>query len=590
MKTDLKINLFRNLMKEKNLDAYVFPISHPHMSEYVAEHYKVLSYLSGFTGSAGTFIITTKNSAIWVDGRYYVQGEEQIKGSEIELFKLGLPETISYTDWLKEQLSDGECVGIDGELFSKQTVIELKENLQDKGIKVECANNLIEEIWDDRPSIPKGKVFLHDINFTGKSALEKIDIVREEMRKKSASHYLVSSLESIAWLLNIRGGDIKFNPVTIAYLLIGYSEATLFIDENKLDDSVFKSLAKNKVNTMPYQEIFKVLKDMGEDTTVIYDPRKTNYSLFSSIVKAKKVESDDIAEALKAVKNETEISNIRNAQIRDGVAMVKLLHWIDKNKDCNLDELVIGHKIRELRAEGENNIGESFDSIVAYKDHAAMMHYKATKENFYETKPEGMLLIDSGGQYLDGTTDITRTIILGDITKEEKFSYTMVLKAHIALARAKFLYGCTGTNIDILARQPLWEIGIDYKCGTGHGIGYFLGVHEGPHRVSMAQSKVRLEEGMLISNEPGIYRAGKFGIRIENIVLVTEDQRTEDGLFLKFDTISYCPIDIRGIDIELLTDREKEWLNSYHESVYTLLQDYLDVEVRTWLENATRAI
>lgn len=592
MQINEKLQALRKLMKERGMNAYVIPSFDAHQSEYVPEHWKSRAWISGFTGSAGTVVVTLDEAGLWTDGRYFIQAEKQLKGTEIKLFKMRQPGVPTYSEWVADVLKDGDCVGFDGKVFSCNQVKELEEKLKDKNIKINDRYDLIDIIWEDRPELPLEKIYIHEVKYAGKSTKEKLHVVREEMKKKGTGYYLLSSLDDIAWLFNIRGNDVSNNPVTISYALVSMNNAIFFIDSRKITDKVKHFLKENGVEVKEYEEIENTLKKLDESTSVFYDPNKISRWLYGCMPKnTKKVQGKDISMLLKTIKNEVEIENLRKCHVKDNVAMVKFLYWLDKNVGSEqITEISASDKLEGFRRQQENFIDTSFDTIAAYKDHAAMMHYKATEESQYTLKPEGMLLVDSGGQYLDGTTDITRTIILGKITDEEKRDFTYVLKGHIALCRAKFLHGVTGTNLDVLARLPLWEQGIDYKCGTGHGVGFLLSVHEGPQRFSIDLNDTRLEKGMVITNEPGVYKEGKHGIRTENVILVDEDQLTDSGQFMKFEVLSYCPIDLDGIDVNLLTEVEKEWLNNYHEDVYDKLSSYLNDEEREWLKRETREI
>lgn len=587
-----RIQQLRDKMTSLGLDAYIIPSSDPHLSEYVAPRWEGRKWASGFTGSAGTLVLTRKESGLWTDGRYHIQAENQLQGSGIRLFKAGLEGVKSYPDWLADSLDEGNVVGLFGQLFSVSDIKKLEEKLARKGIKLNKEHDLLEGIWADRPDIPLNPVYSHDVVYAGKSTAEKINEIRREMNKKGVNYYLVPSLDDVAWLFNVRGSDVEYNPIVISYGLLSQDRAWLFIDPRKLNEEVKETLQNNGVTIEGYEQIRDRLAQLGEGDSILYDPRQTNYWLYDAInPKCKKVEDMSLCALAKAVKNTREIRGIRECHVRDGVAMVKFLYWLDQNLGKQeITELTVAEKLEYFRSQQKDFVGPSFATIAAYKDNAAMMHYQATEESHYVLEKEGMLLIDSGGQYLDGTTDITRTIILGPISDEERRDYTLTLKGNINLSRAKFLSGATGSNLDILARLPLWEYGIDYKCGTGHGVGYFLSVHEGPQRMSQVPNNIKLREGMVITNEPGVYREGKYGIRIENELLVVEDQKTESGQFLKFDVLTLCPIDLEGVDVQLLSLEEKHWLNGYHKLVYEKLSPYLTDEEREWLKQETRAI
>lgn len=592
MNVNDKIKLLREHMKKNGLDAYIIPSSDPHLSEYVADHWKARAWISGFTGSAGTFVAAMDESGLWTDGRYFIQAEKQLTGSEIKLFKMGNPGVPSYTEWIAEKLKNGDCVGFNGRTISVFDYREMERKLSAKGIRIDKSHDLVGSIWDNRPQIPSDMIFCHDIKYTGMSAKEKIEKVREEMKKVNAENYLISSLDDIAWLFNIRGGDVPYICVTIAYALISMDRAYLFINPAKVANDVMKTLNDNKVEVLDYDAVREKIEKLDNKQSIAFDIKRTNCWLYDAIPSGcAKVEVDEITAALKAVKNETEIENIKRCQISDGVAMVKFLLWLDKNIGRReISEITVSDKLKQLRFQQPDNIGSSFETIAGYKDHGAIMHYSAAEDSKYMLEDKGMMVLDSGGQYLNGTTDITRTIVFNEISEEEKTDFTLVLKAHIALASAKFLYGATGSNLDVLARKPLWELGLDYKCGTGHGVGYCLSVHEGPQSFSPRPNKAKLEKGMIITIEPGIYREGKHGVRTENMVLVVEDEKTEFGQFMRFEPLTLCPVSLKGINPDMLTEQEKEWLNTYHKKVLETLSPYLNAEEKAWLEENTRKI
>ena len=591
MRTFEKIQKLREIMKNENIDYYVVPSGDFHQSEYVAEHFKSRAYITGFTGSAGTALIGRKKGILWTDGRYFIQAEQQLKDSGIELYKMRIPGWPTLHEWLMENMKSGETVSFDGRLFSINEYKEFKKIKDKKDINIVMDKDLIEEIWNDKPELPKEKAFLHDIKYCGKSAKEKIEEVRVEMKKIGAESYIISSLDDIAWLYNIRGNDVKDTPVVLAYAVVNEEKATLYIDKNKLSNEDQIKLNNEGIKIDEYNNIFEDVKDIKN--SVILDPNKVSgyiYTLINENVEV--IEALNITTKLKAIKNSVEIENLRKCQIKDGVAMVRFLKWLKENVGKeNITEVTVADKLLELRSKGDLFVEESFGTIAGYKEHASMMHYSATKESAYELKPEGILLVDSGGQYLDGTTDITRSFILGKLTDEEKKDFTLVLKSHINLMKAKFLKETTGSNLDVLARTILWDEGMDYKCGTGHGVGFFLSVHEGPQSIRPVPNTVVLEPGMILTNEPGVYKEGKHGIRTENVMLVANDIETHDGgEFYKFEVMSYCPIDIEGIDESLLTETEKKWLNNYHTETYAKLSHYLNDEEKNFLKNATREI
>lgn len=591
MKIKDKVEKLRQLMKENKMDAYIIPSFDAHQSEYVADYWKSRQWISGFTGSAGTVVITLEDAGLWTDGRYYIQAEKQLEGSGIRLFKMAEPGVPSFIEWLKDVLKEGNTIGFDGSVFSVDMVKDMEKEFKSKKITLKIEQDLINELWKDRPEMPKGSIFVHDVKYAGKSREEKLNQVREEMNNKGANYYLLTSLDDIAWLLNIRGTDVVNNPVVIANVIVGQSKCHLFVDSSKVPQEVKLGLVSEGVELEEYNEIQKFLQGLTSKDAIIFDTNKTNICLYNAInIDTAKIECPNVTTKLKAIKNEIEIENLKCCEIKDGVAMVKFIKWlktsIDKEK---ITEISAADKLEGFRKEIELFVGLSFDTIAGYKDHAAMMHYKASEETEYTLKNEGFFLVDSGGQYYNGTTDTTRTIVLGKLTEEEKRDYTLVLKANISLSIAKFLDGSTGANLDVLARQPIWQYGLDYKCGTGHGVGFFLNVHEGPQGFR-ANNYMKLEKGMVITNEPGIYKEGKFGIRTENMMIIVEDEKTEFGEFLKFEAITYCPIDLDGINKDMLTEMEKQWLNNYNKDVYAKLTPYLDEDERTWLEDETREI
>ncbi|WMM25959.1 aminopeptidase P family protein [Tissierella sp. MB52-C2] len=592
MKINERVNKLRQLMKDKGITAYIVNTGDPHQSEYVADYYKGRIWISGFTGSAGTVVITQEEAILWTDGRYFIQAEKELKGSEYKLFKIAIPGFPTYTEWLRDNLNNGDAIGFDGKVFSQFAVENLEREFKDKDIKFIDEFDLVGEIWNDRPSLPKEEAFIHELKYTGKTGKEKIEEVRTEMRKQGVDYCLIGSLDDIAWLYNIRGRDVSNNPVVISYALISMDKAYLFTDKEKINTDVESFLKENEVGIAGYSEVIDYIKKIDKNSKVYIDKNRINRWIYKAIPsECKIVEGTDITTSLKGIKNPIEIQNQKNAYIKDGVALVKFLYWLDKNVgNIPVTEVSAQEKLLEFRQEQEGFIEPSFGTISAYKENAAMMHYSASETSNAEIKEEGLYLVDSGGQYFDGTTDITRTVVMGPITKEEKRDFTLTLKGHINLGNARFLYGATGHSLDVLARYPLWQEGIDYKCGTGHGIGYLLNVHEGPHRIAPVVNTVILEKGMVVSIEPGVYKSGSHGIRIENIVVVDEDIKTDSGQFMKFETLSFVPIDLEGVDVELLSEKERIWLNEYHRDVYNKLESYLDQEEREWLKNETRSI
>ncbi|MGE7835093.1 aminopeptidase P family protein [Viridibacillus arvi] len=586
-----RVALLRKKMLEHQIDAYIVPSFDAHLGEYVADHWKSREWISGFTGSAGTVVITLDDAGLWTDGRYYIQAVSQLADSGIRLFRMADPGVPTYSEWLADVLKKGNTVGFDGTVFSINMVRKMEADFKAKNIELKMNQDLVGDLWEDRPEIPTGAIFMHDVKFAGKTQIEKLTEVRSEMAKKDANYYILTSLDDIAWLLNIRGVDVPNNPVAIANVIVTDKDCFLFIEASKVSPEVKAELEAQGIQVKATEEIHAVLSKLSSEDTIILDANKTNSSFYYAINSAtKKVECTDITTDLKAIKNDIEIENMKWSQIKDGVAIVRFIKWLKSAVSTGeVTEIAAEEKLEAFRSEQEGFVGPSFDTIAGYKEHAAMMHYKAAEETQFTLENEGLFLIDSGGQYYDGTTDITRTIVLGKLTDIQKRDFTLVLKGFIALSAVKFLHGSSGANLDVLARQPIWQHGIDYKCGTGHGVGFFLNVHEGPHSIRNT-NHVRLESGMIITNEPGIYLEGEYGIRTENLLVVVEDEKTEFGQFMKFDTITYCPIDLAGINTELLVESEKQWLNDYHEEVYAKLSPYLNEEECAWLKEETKAI
>ncbi|AIQ21318.1 peptidase M24 [Paenibacillus sp. FSL H7-0357] len=587
-----KVEKLRQLMRTNQMDAYIIPSFDAHQSEYVAEHWKCREWISGFTGSAGTVVITLEDAGLWTDGRYYIQAEKQLEGSGIRLFRMVDPGVPFYSEWLADVLNEGSVVGFDGNVFSITMVKRMEKDLKAKRIGLKMNQDLIGDLWEDRPEIPKGSMFTHDVKYAGKSRVEKLNEVRKEMKNIGANYYILTSLDDIAWLLNIRGADVPNNPVVISNVIVAEHKCYLFIDSCKIPPLVQLELEAEGIELKAYDEIHMFLGNLSSGDTIILDANKTNSRLYNAInSNTNKIESPDITTNLKAIKNEVEIKNVKWCEIKDGLAMVKFIKWLKNVVDkIEITEITAEERLEDFRRAQEGYVGPSFDTIAGYREHAALMHYKANKETQFILKNEGLFLVDSGGQYYDGTTDITRTIVLGKLTDEQKRDFTLVLKGFIALSSVKYLYGATGSNLDVLARQPIWQYGLDYKCGTGHGVGFFLNVHEGPQSIRNNTNNVILEKGMIITNEPGIYLEGKYGIRTENMMLVVDDEKTEFGQFMKFETITYCPIDLAGINTDILTESEKQWLNNYHQEVYTKLAPYLNDEESAWLREETREI
>lgn len=579
-------------MDDKGVAAYIVPTADPHQSEYVGEYFKTREWISGFTGSAGTVIITKERALLWTDGRYFIQAEKELKDSDYELMKMGNPQVPNYTEWLGDYLNKGDTLAFDGQIVAESLAKKLENILEDKEIEFLDEFDLVGEIWTDRPELPRNEIIIHDIKYAGLKSDEKISQVRKIMKEKKADYFLIGSLDDIAWLYNIRGRDIAYSPVAISYGIVTMEKAFIFIDRDKVSSRLKEYFEENNIEIKNYEEVFEFVKDINKNSTMILDEDKINRYLFKNIAKEVNIINEmDITSKFKAIKNESEIKNQRNAYIKDGVALVKFLCWLDRNNGkSEINEITAADKLESFRKEQDLFIEPSFETISAYGPNAAMAHYRATSEDYSPLGAKGLYLIDSGGQYLDGTTDITRTVALGELREEEKMDFTLTLKGHINLISSKFLEGTNGYQLDILSRQALWKEGLDYKHGTGHGIGFFLNVHEGPHRIASVFNDIALEEGMIMSIEPGLYKNGKHGIRIENIVAVKRDIETEFGRFLSFEVLSYAPIDSSCIEKSLLNNDEIQWLNNYHKEVYSKLVDYLTEDEKIWLEDKTREI
>ncbi|MGE0077946.1 MAG: aminopeptidase P family protein [Bacteroidales bacterium] len=591
MDTSEKIKMLRQQMKKKEIQAYVIPHSDPHISEYIPNHWKMREWASGFTGSAGTLVITAERGALWTDSRYFLQAEQQLDGSGIELCKMGLPETPDINTWLTMNLKRGSTIGFDGLVFSLNTARSYIQGFAKKGFECNPNLDIVSKLWDDRPDLPSNKVFAHSLEFSRVSIAEKLGAIRKALLVRDATAYLMCALDEICWTFNIRGSDIAYNPVVLSYAYVDDDEAILFIDRDKVDSELADRLESEGVTIKEYSKVFKFLSKLGKKDILVVDPAKTNYSIYSAIPeKVKIIETLGLATEIKARKYPQEIEGIRQAMVQDGIAMVEFLYWLENNVGkVDMSELSVGDKLFEFRNKRQDFVSESFGSIVGYKDHGAIVHYEATPETSYKIEKDGFLLIDSGGQYLNGTTDITRTIHLNQPSKDEKFDYTLVLKGMIRLALAKFPVGTRGSQLDTLARMALWANNINYGHGTGHGVGYFLNVHEGPQQIR-PDNHLPIENGMFMSNEPGLYRTGQHGIRIENLIVCVDDETNGFGRFLKFETLTLCPIDIKPIDVDMLWSDEREWLNNYHSLVYEKLSPYLDSEHKDWLKSKTSPI
>ena len=586
-----RLAALRQQLETRQIAAFIIPSTDPHSSEYVSEHWEARKWISGFTGSAGTAVITLEDAGLWTDSRYFLQAEEQLEGTGIRLFKERMPETPSITEWLTSVLKEGDKVGIDGWVNSHQESQSLRNELKGNGIVLETmTEDIFDTIWKDRPSLPTDSIFILNETYTGVSCTEKLHRIQEAISKNGASTIILSALDEIAWTLNLRGSDVHCNPVFISYLLISKEGNTLYILEDKITDEIRAYLKEHQVEVKTYSALAEDIRTFAsKHQGILQISPLANEALYNlSTQYTDTIVAPSPVALMKAVKNETEQAGFRKAMERDGVAMVKFLRWLKETVPAgNETELSIDKKLYELRSEQANFKGISFDTIAGYKEHAAIVHYEATPETDIPLKPEGLLLLDSGAQYLDGTTDITRTIALGPLTEEEKTDYTLVLKGHLQLQNGQFPAGTCGTQLDVLARIAMWKSGINYMHGTGHGIGHFLCVHEGPHQIRMNHMPTLLEPGMIVTDEPGIYKAGRHGIRIENTLLIVPSQETEFGKFYQFEPLTLCPIDKEAIVVEMLTDEELKCLNDYHEMVYNRLSIFLDEEEQAWLKTAT---
>lgn len=592
MKITEKIAKLKELMKERGIDYYIIPSADYHQSEYVGNYFKGREWISGFTGSAGTVVVTQNEVGLWTDGRYFIQAEKQLQGSGITLFKMGEEGVPTFIQYIVNNIQSGETLGFDGKVLATNTVLDFEAKLKDKKVNFNFEFDLVGEIWRDRPSLPASQVFVLEEKFTGESVEKKLTRVRNILEEENCDVNIITSLDDIAWIFNIRGNDVKNNPVNLAYAAITVDKAVLYIGEEKLNSEVEKYLYKNGVEVRDYFEIYEDMERVSNSNIIMMDLNKVNYTIFKKLnPEIKVINRSNPSTIMKACKNKVELENLRNSHVKDGVAVTKFMYWLKNSIGKEeITEMSATQKLESFRKEQELYIEPSFDTIAAYESNAAMMHYKSTPETDRRLEAKNLFLVDSGGQYFDGTTDITRTFVLGECSEELKKHFTLVLKGMINLSKVKFLYGVTGTNLDILARQALWNIGIDYKCGTGHGVGFLLNVHEGPQGIRVQYNPQVLEEGMNVTNEPGVYIAGSHGIRLENELIVQKAEKTEFGQFMKFETMTYAPLDLDGVIKELLSKEEIEYLNNYHQMVYEKVSPYLTLEEKEWLKEYTRAI
>ena len=588
-----RIAKLRKVMKERGIFAYIIPSADYHQSEYVGEFFKGRQFISGFTGSAGTVVITEEKAILWTDGRYFLQADKELAGTCVELYKMGQEGVPTTFEYIEKEVPAGAKIGFDGRAISALMGKDLEENLAKKDVTISYEGDLLDEVWENRPALSDAKAFLLDVKYSGEDFKSKIAKVREAMKAIGATTHILTSLDDIAWLFNIRGGDVAYNPVVLSYAVVTLEKATLFVDENKLNEDILNSFAGEVVEVKGYFEIDEFVKTIEKEEVVLVDNNKISYSILKNIPEGIKVVSAiNPTTVFKAQKNKVEIENTRNAHIRDGVAVAKFMYWLKNNiGKIEVTEISAAEKLTQLRKEQGNFIEPSFASIAGYKENGAIVHYSATEESNKTLQPEGLFLLDSGGQYFDGTTDITRTFALGNITEEEKSHFTSVCRAMVRLSQAKFLYGVNGYYLDILARGILWEQGLNYNHGTGHGVGHVLNVHEGPNGVRCDnRNSATLEEGMITTNEPGFYKAGSHGIRIENEMLCKKGVKNEFGQFMEFEPLTIAPIDLDAIDATLMKDDEKEYLNTYHKHVFDTLSPFLTEEEAAWLKEYTRAI
>ncbi|NMM63894.1 M24 family metallopeptidase [Clostridium sp. P21] len=596
MKVSERITKLRALMAEKNINMYIVPTADFHQSEYVGEHFKARKYITGFTGSAGTAVITMESAELWTDGRYFLQAGKQLEGTTVELFKMGEPDVPTIEEYIEKTLSEGETLGFDGRVVSMMEGQAYEKIVQKKNgsIKYDC--DLIDDIWEDRPTLSEKPAFALDIKYTGESTASKLKRVRESMKAAGANAHVITSLDDIAWILNIRGDDIEFFPLILSYVIVTMNEVHLFINEKKLSDEIKANLTQNGVTAFhPYNDVYEEAKKFTTSDVLLVDPSRMNYALYNDIPEAvKKIEKENPCVLFKAMKNPTEIKNIKNAHIKDGIASTKFMYWLKQNVGREkITEISASNKLEELRVQQGGFIRPSFDPICAFGEHAAIVHYTSSPETDVELKEGALFLTDTGAGYYEGSTDITRTIAFGEVPQIMKDHFTMTLQSNLRLAHARFLYGCNGMNLDILARAPFWDKNLNFNHGTGHGVGYLMNIHEAPTGFRWQYRPYethRIEEGMVITDEPGIYIAGSHGVRIENELLTCKGEKNEYGQFMYFEPITYVPIDLDAVNPDIMSIQEKAWLNEYHKTVYDKIAPHLDKEEKEWLKEYTREI
>ncbi len=592
-----RLAALRSKMKERNVDAYLVPTDDFHCSEYVGEYFKCRRYITGFTGSAGTAVITMDDAGLWTDGRYFLQAGEQLKGSTITLQKMGEEGVPAIEEYVMDHLKSGQTVGFDGRTMTAKAGAELEKKLAEKGISISLEMDLVGEIWTDRPSLSCEPVWSLDAAYVGKTREEKLSEIQKELEKKKADYFLLTSLDDIAWLLNIRGNDILCNPVVLSYFILTKEGGILFAQKEAFREELAGELADAGVRIQPYEQVYTYIKEIPQGKKVLMDPASVNFTLKKSIPEGVEIlEEMNPTKLKKACKTSVEVENMRKAHEKDGAAVTRFIFWLKKSVGkTEITELSAAKKLEEFREQQEHYLGPSFSPIIGYGEHGAIVHYSATEETDASLEPRGLVLADTGGQYLEGTTDITRTIVLGETTRKEKEYFTRVLRGNLLLSSAKFPYGCSGLNLDYLARSPLWEIGEDYNHGTGHGVGYLLNVHEGPNRIhwkcsASGEYPAVFEEGMITSDEPGYYAEGEFGIRHENLIVCKKAEKKNGKQYMEFEPLTLVPFDLDAVIPEEMSDKERKLLNRYHKTVYEKISPYLDEEEREWLKTATREI
>jgi len=590
-----RISALRALMEERGYDAYMVPTDDNHQSEYVGEHFKARAFITGFTGSAGTAVITKDTAGLWTDGRYFIQAEQQLSGSGVKLFKMGEPDVPTVEDFIADILPEGGTLGFDGRVVAMGEGQALEAAAAKKNGKIDYSTDLIDKIWEDRPALSEEPAFALGVEYTGESTESKLKRIRKAMEEEGADIHIIAALDDVCWTTNLRGNDIEFFPLLLSYAVITKAEMKLYIDERKLSDEMKTDLAKDNISLRPYNAIYDDVKELSADSAILVDPSRLNYALYNNLPKeARVIEKVNPTVLMKAMKNDTEIKNIKNAHVKDGVAVTKFMYWLKKNVGkTEITEIRAAEKLEEFRKEQEGYLWQSFEPICGSGEHAAIVHYAATPETNVPVVTDGLFLTDTGGGYMEGSTDITRTFAFGKLTDRMVEDFTTVLLCNLRLARAVFMHGTCGYNLDILARMPAWERGINYNHGTGHGVGYLMNIHEAPSGFRIAireRERAVIEPGMVITDEPGIYIEGSHGIRTENELLVRKGQKTEYGQFLYFEPITYVPIDLDAVNPDMMTKEDKAQLNAYHAKVYELVSPHLNEEEQEWLKEYTRAI